>query len=209
MSRERGGLGLGLAIARQLVEMHGGTIDVASGGVNQGATFRIKIPLMIVHPVRAAETRVHPRSLKGTALPQPSSLRGVSVLAVDDETDALALVCEVLEAAGAEVRTASSAEDALTAIAARVPDVVVCDLGMPHVDGFQFMERLRSDRDPRIQNVPVAALTAYARSEDRTRVLAAGFQIHLAKPIDPSELVTTIASLAHRFRPGGRSEPVN
>jgi CheY-like chemotaxis protein len=206
ISRERGGLGLGLAIARQLTEMHGGSIDVSSGGVNQGATFRVKIPIMIVHPARHAETRVHPRSAKGAPSLQLPSLRDVRVLAVDDEADALVLVSEVLQAAGARVRTASSAEEALKRLEEEVPDVVVTDLGMPHVDGFQFIDRLRRHRDPRVHSVPAAALTAYARSEDRTRALASGFQIHLAKPIDPSELVTTIASLAKRLSPTRRDE---
>jgi PAS domain S-box-containing protein len=198
IARERGGLGLGLAIARQLVEMHGGTIDVESGGARQGSTFRIKIPIMIVQPVRKLEPRVHPRSMK-TARTVLTSLRGLSVLVVDDETDALALVVDVLQAAGAHVTTAASAETALQRVEERPPDVIVCDLGMPLVDGFQFVDRLRRHGDPRIHRIPAAALTAYARSEDRTRALAAGFQIHLAKPIEPSELVTTIASLANRF----------
>jgi len=198
MSRERGGLGLGLSIARQLVEMHGGTIDVSSGGVNQGATFRVKLPVMIVHPARQPEMRVHPRTASSGARLQLPSLREVRVLAVDDEADALALVSEVLEAAGAQVRTASSADEALKKLEEEVPDVVLTDLGMPHVDGFQFIDRVRHHPNPRIQEVPAAALTAYARSEDRTKALASGFQIHLAKPIEPAELVTTIAALVRR-----------
>jgi PAS domain S-box-containing protein len=200
MSRERGGLGLGLSIARQLTEMHGGTIDVSSGGADQGATFRVKIPVMIVHPVQTAEPRVHPRSVASASHLQLPSLDGVTVLAIDDEADALALISDVLRAAGARVRTASSAEDALKALDEDVPDVLVTDLGMPHVDGFQFMERLRQHPDPRVRSLPAAALTAYARSEDRTRVLSSGFHIHLAKPIDPAELVATIASLTRRFK---------
>jgi PAS domain S-box-containing protein len=200
ITRERGGLGLGLSIARQLVELHGGTIDVSSGGLNQGATFRLKIPLMIVHPVRDDVARVHPRSSPGGARPQAvADLTGVSVLAVDDETDALALVCEILEAAGARVTTASSAADALKLLDAGAPDVIVADLGMPQVDGFQFIDRVRRHQGAGVRDVPAAALTAYARSEDRVKALRAGFQMHLAKPIDPAELVTTIAALAKRF----------
>jgi PAS domain S-box-containing protein len=199
ITRERGGLGLGLAIARQLTEMHGGTIEVSSGGVNQGATFRVSIPVMIVHPMRQDVPRVHPRGAGSGRLTDLPSLRDVRVLAVDDEADALSLVSEVLQAAGAQVRTARSAKDALELLAQEVPDVVVADLGMPHVDGYQFIDRVRSHPDPRVQHVPAAALTAYARSEDRTKALASGFQIHLAKPIDPAELVATIAALAKRF----------
>jgi PAS domain S-box-containing protein len=121
------------------------------------------------------------------------------VLAVDDEADALALVAEVLQAAGARVSTAHSADAALSVLEAQLPDVVVADLGMPHVDGFQFIDRIRRHQDLRVRDVPAAALTAYARSEDRTKALASGFQIHLAKPIDPTELVTMIAALARRF----------
>jgi len=199
ISRERGGLGLGLSIARQLTEMHGGTIDVSSGGINQGTTFRLKIPLMVVQPVREDGSRVHPRSGLSARRLATTDLRGVSVLAVDDEPDALALVSEVLQAAGARVSTAASAADALAILDAEVPDVVVADLGMPTVDGFQFIDRVRRHQSARVRDVPAAALTAYARSEDRMKALRAGFQIHLAKPIDPAELVTTIAALAKRF----------
>ena len=126
-------------------------------------------------------------------------LHEVSVLAIDDEPDALALVSEVLQAAGARVTMARSAADALRSLDAGVPDVVIADLGMPQMDGYQFIDRLRRHPNPRVRDVPAAALTAYARSEDRVQALRAGFQIHLAKPIDPDELVTTIAALAKRY----------
>jgi CheY-like chemotaxis protein len=132
----------------------------------------------------------------------------VHVLAVDDEPDALSLVTEVLEAVGARVTTARSAQAALTKLDAEIPDVIVADLGMPTVDGFTFIDRVRRHSNPRVREVPAAALTAYARSEDRVKALRAGFQIHLAKPIDPAELVTTIAALARRFD-GQRSDGVS
>jgi CheY-like chemotaxis protein len=207
IARERGGLGLGLSIARQLAEMHGGTIDAASGGLNQGATFTLKLPLMIVHPAAAADIeRVHPRALApptGTSL---ADLHDVHVLAVDDDADAVVLMAELLESAGARVRTATSADDAMRLIEAEVPHVLVTDLGMPHVDGFQLIERMRNHRDPLIRRIPSAALTAYARSEDRVKAMRAGFQIHLAKPIDPTELVAAVAALANRSsHPNGKA----
>jgi signal transduction histidine kinase/DNA-binding response OmpR family regulator len=199
ISRERGGLGLGLSIARQLTHMHGGTIDASSGGIGQGSTFRLNLPLMILRPAPEEPPRAHPRSGSSTRPVQPGDLQQVHVLAVDDERDALTLLTEVLESAGARVSTAQSAQDALALLDEQVPDVVVADLGMPHMDGFQFISRLRRHRNPKVRDLPAAALTAYARSDDRMRALRAGFQIHLAKPIDPAELVTTIAALARRF----------
>ena len=164
---------------------------------------------MIVHPVREDPSRVHPRSSGRAQRVAVADLRGVSVLAVEDEPDALALVAEVLQAAGARVTTASSAAEALKILDADVPDVVVADLGMPHVDGFQFIDRVRRHPSSRVRNVPAAALTAYARSEDRMKALRAGFQIHLAKPIEPTELVTAVASLTRDFRNTGAGESPN
>jgi DNA-binding response OmpR family regulator len=125
----------------------------------------------------------------------------VHILAVDDDADALSLVAELLDAAGAEVSTARSAEEAFRQLDTDPPSVLVADLGMPHVDGFQLIERVRRHRNPIVRQMPAAALTAYARSEDRVKALKAGFQIHLAKPIDPAELVATIAALVKRFTP--------
>jgi len=199
IARERGGLGLGLSIAKQLTELHGGSIEASSAGVGRGAVFRVKIPVMIVRPAREESHRVHPRVNVNATHAAGVDLHGVLVLAVDDEPDALTLVCEVLEAVGARMITAQSAEEALDKLLTQIPDVVVADLGMPRVDGFGFIDRLRHHVNPRVRDVPAAALTAYARSEDRMKSLRAGFQIHLAKPIDPAELITTIAALAKRF----------
>ncbi len=210
ITRERRGLGLGLAIARHLTEMHGGTIEASSGGLGQGATFRLKLPAMIVRPVHDDLPRGHPGTSGSTARIGASDLRDLRVLAVDDEEDALALASAVLEAAGARVTMAGSASAALRSLDVEVPDVVVADLGMPQVDGFQLIDRIRRHPNPLVREVPAAALTAYARSEDRMKALRAGFQIHLVKPIDPAELVTTIAALAKRFvgrTPDEPSEP--
>jgi PAS domain S-box-containing protein len=202
-TREHGGLGLGLAIARQLAEMHGGTIDVFSDGPGKGATFRVSIPLMIVHS-GATVPHAHPISpspLGTLALP---SLDGLTVLVVDDDRDALMLVSEILEAARARVIRASSGSEALDTVSGQTFDVLVADLGMPQMDGFQLIERIRKDPDRKIRDVPAAALTAFARSEDRVKALRSGFHVHLAKPIDPAELVTTIAMLGRHFEERGR-----
>ena len=201
IARERGGLGLGLSIARQLAEMHGGTIEAASGGTDQGATFTVKLPLMIVQPTRDDSERVHPRRAAAAPTIPHGNLRGVHVLAVDDDSDALTLVAELLQGAGARVSTATSADDALRAVEAEAPQVLVTDLGMPRVDGIQLIARIRGHHNPFVRRMPAAALTAYARSDDRVKALRAGFQIHLAKPIDPAELVTAVAALARQFSP--------
>jgi PAS domain S-box-containing protein len=199
-TRERGGLGLGLAIARHFVEMHGGTISVSSDGENKGSTFGIQLPLMVVQPETAEEVHAHPH-LRGAdgRIPVPH-LQGVHVLAVDDDRDSLRMVREILEAAGAEVSTADSAIDAIETLQHRRPHVLVADLGLPHIDGFELVSRIRQHPDLQVRDIPAAALTAYARSEDRAKALRSGFQIHLAKPIDPGELMAAIATLVRRTR---------
>ena len=207
IARERGGLGLGLSIARQLAEMHGGTIAAASGGLGHGSTFTLKLPLMIVHPSSREDVeRVHPRATDGPPKMSFGDLDGVHVVAVDDDADAVTLVAELLAAAGARVSTAASADAALRLMETAPPQVLVTDLGMPHVDGCQLISQVRAHHNPLVRRVPAAALTAYARSEDRVKALRAGFQIHLAKPIDPTELITVVAALARRFGPGAVDE---
>jgi PAS domain S-box-containing protein len=198
MSRKAGGLGLGLSIVRHIIEMHGGSVQAASEGDGCGATFRVRLPLMIVHASAVEARREHPRTESAPPLAALADLAGVRVMAVDDEEDALGLLRVVLEAAGAEVITSSSAEAALGQIADANPHVLVVDLGMPAVDGFQFISRLRGSDNAAIRNIPAAALTAFARSEDRTRALRAGFEMHLAKPVDPGELVASVATLVRR-----------
>jgi PAS domain S-box-containing protein len=198
ITRERGGLGLGLAITRHLVELQGGRIFAESDGLGHGATFRIELPLRIAQTALPVEEREHPQTPHaGTHIAVPP-LHGVHILAVDDDRDALALVREILEATGATVATADSAQQALDILEQMTPDVLLADLGMPEMSGFDLIDRVRRSDRPAIREIPAAALTAYARSEDRTRALRSGFQMHLAKPVDPGELMAAMAALAKR-----------
>ncbi len=202
LKRTAGGLGLGLSIVKHIVEMHGGTVHAASEGEKRGSTFRVRLPLMIVHDDGLHEPREHPRTEKRAALTKLGNLAGVRVLAIDDEEDALGLLRVVLETAGAEVTTMGSAAEALRRIAELAPDVLVVDLGMPQMDGFEFITSIRESADAAVRDIPAAALTAFARSEDRTKALQRGFEMHLAKPVDPGELVASIATLVRRASKG-------
>jgi PAS domain S-box-containing protein len=197
-TRKTGGLGLGLSIVRHITEMHGGSVEVASEGVGRGATFRVRLPLMIVHPPAHLEPREHPRTQKPAPLTGLGDLHGTRVMAIDDELDALGLLRAVLEAAGAEVVTMASAMAALGQIETMKPHALVVDLGMPEMDGFEFIARVRGSPDAYVRDIPAAALTAFARSEDRTKALRSGFEMHLAKPVDPGELVASVATLVRR-----------
>ena len=200
-TREQGGLGLGLAITRHLVELHGGRIQAASPGAGGGATFRVELPVMIVHPEEQTERRVHPRDPRTDPRMSIPDLAGIRVLAVDDDSDALLLVGEILEAAGAEVTAADSGAAALKILETFQPDVLLADIGMPRMDGFELITRVRKSTTPSLRVIPAAALTAYARSDDRARALRTGFQMHLAKPIDPAELMAAVGALAKRNHP--------
>ena len=195
-TRAHGGIGLGLAIVRHLVELHGGTIQVASGGKDQGTTFRVRMPVMIVHSEPASErrARVDGRTPAEDGIVQ--RLDGLHILAVDDDADSRALVRETLEAAGAAVTAADSVAQAVEELRTSRPDVLLADIGMTGSDGFDLIRRVRQLADPTLRHVPAAALTAYARAEDRMKALQAGFQLHLAKPVDPAELIVAIAALA-------------
>jgi PAS domain S-box-containing protein len=197
-SREYGGLGLGLAIARDIVHLHGGTIHVSSDGEGTGSTFRVNLPVPIALTESGPGIR---REKTGASVEHDEAngrLAGLHVLVVDDDADATSLMREVLEAAGAAVISAGSGAEALRVLAATPADVLVTDIGMPGMDGFELVGELRRSQDPALRNLPAAALTAYARSEDRTRALKQGFQMHLAKPIDPAELVAAVAALGRR-----------
>ena len=197
MTRERGGLGLGLAITRHLVEMHGGTIHASSSGRGTGATFRVRLPLMIVHPDVSVDRRLPRAAAREPAATMPD-LKGLRILVIDDDADALRLVEEILQLAGGHVTTVTSAAAALDALNALRPDVIIADLGMPQMNGFELIAQVRGSSNHSVRAIPAAALTAYARSEDRARALRSGFQMHLAKPIDPAELMAAVAALAGR-----------
>jgi CheY-like chemotaxis protein len=182
------------------VELHGGTVSASSDGPDTGATFRVRLPVMIVHASRP-EQRVHPRHERRTAPGPLPDLKGTHVLAVDDEPDSLRLLTEILEAAGARVTTAKSGAAALEKVESARPDVILADLGMPLMDGFELIQRLRRSPDESVRRLPAAALTAYGRTEDRARTLQAGFEMHLAKPIDPVELAAAVKALARRRTP--------
>jgi signal transduction histidine kinase len=199
-SRAFGGLGLGLALVRHLVELHGGTVTASSAGAGQGATFVVTLPLNITPAVTGASRGVPPTTGAAAATTAPIPLAGIRVLAIDDAQDSLDLVGVMLRSAGAEVRTRSTATQALAAVEEAPPDVILCDLEMPGEDGFSFVRRLRALPPGRGGDLPIAALTAYGRPEDRVRSLAAGFDMHVPKPVDPAELTAVVAVLARRVR---------
>lgn len=194
--RRHGGLGLGLALVRDLVALHGGTVRAESAGAGKGATFTIELPAVLSPEIR----RNHLGS-EGIPADAISSLTGVRVLVVDDETDARELAVTTLQHCGATVRAVSSGAEALDVLLSSqtngLPDVIVSDIGMPHEDGYQVIRRLRAMPSAHA-TIPAVAVTGYATAEDIERVLAAGFQRHVAKPIDPATLVTAIAELVKR-----------
>jgi len=194
-TRKHGGLGLGLSIVRHLVELHGGSIEAVSEGKGRGATFIVTVPVAPV-PVDQADGSDAQRARAGSLADLPS-LEGVRVLVVDNEADARELVSAILESCGAEVTAVESAAEALKEISRNRPDVLLSDIAMPGEDGYTLIRKVRQ-LNPSDLLLPAAALTAYATTGDRAQALAAGYQAHLTKPIEPSELVTVVDSLARR-----------
>jgi CheY-like chemotaxis protein len=189
-TRQHGGLGLGLAIARHLVEIHGGTIRAESAGMGGGASFTIRFPLL---EAAVSATNVNQKPARVTQL-----LSGLNVLLVDDDSDTLKLMETALKRRQANVTAVSSAGEAIQAISRRRPDVLVSDIAMPDEDGYGLIEKVRMLENGESQGIPAVAITAYAKEEDRERALSAGFQIYLAKPVELTELISVVARAAKR-----------
>lgn len=202
-TRKQGGLGLGLAIVRHLVELHGGTVEALSEGDGRGATFAVKLPLMTFHLAKAAEVQTDlAAGANKLTLECPPHLKGLRVLVVEDEVHDRELVSAILCKCHAEVRTAASSTEALAILGEPGrwrPDVVISDIEMDDADSCELIRRVRTMRAESGGFVPAVALTAYARSEDRMKALAAGFQMHVPKPVEPAELVTVLGSVTGRL----------
>jgi signal transduction histidine kinase/CheY-like chemotaxis protein len=201
-TRANGGLGLGLSIVKHLVEAHGGTISVYSAGADQGSTFTVRLPIPESNTRRSDAGHASAATTPGLPRHAPS-LKGLSVLVVDDDEEGRLIVSAQLEAHHAGVFTASSAAQAFDLLRSEHIDVVLADIAMPGEDGYTLIRKLRTQGSPELASIPAAALTAFARNEDRIRALRAGFQSHLAKPIDADLLVSTVARLGGKL-PRGR-----
>jgi signal transduction histidine kinase/ActR/RegA family two-component response regulator len=194
-TRAHAGLGLGLGIVRHLVELHGGTVQAFSRGEGQGATFAVRLPLLVAHHRVEEETTRAELATVRTSHQQHADLAGVSVLVVEDNDDSRRLLQTILTRSGAVVQVAESAATALRILAGEWPDIVISDIEMPGEDGYSLIRKIRL-QEPSSRRVPAIALTAYTRSVDRVRALAAGFQTHMSKPVEPAELVAAVKSLS-------------
>jgi signal transduction histidine kinase/DNA-binding response OmpR family regulator len=196
-TREHGGLGLGLAIVRHLMDLHQGSVEVHSEGKNRGATFTITLPVMPsgASPAGATADTFLLQKTQTQPFDSAEALQGLRVLVVDDEPDARDLLSTILKRCGSDVRCSESAADAMQAFSEWEPDLLISDIGMPNEDGYTFIKKVRQLDSNRAQTIPAVALTAYATDEDRMRALEAGFQTHVAKPIEPEDFVSSIAAV--------------
>jgi CheY-like chemotaxis protein/anti-sigma regulatory factor (Ser/Thr protein kinase) len=197
-TRTQGGLGIGLALVKHLVELHGGTVVAQSSGEGAGSTFIVKLPLPVAEIPVGLVPRAHPSAPSADALPGVVRLDGLRVVVVDDDPEAVALVEAILAGVGATVRTCLDARGALQTLRQWRPDVVVSDIEMPVEDGYSLIRKVRALDPEEGGRTPAVALTAYGRTQDRMRSLAAGYNMHVSKPVDPGELTTIIASVAAR-----------
>jgi PAS domain S-box-containing protein len=208
LTRRHGGLGLGLSIVKHLVELHGGTVHADSAGLGKGATFVVNLPLSVFHPPEDTGEQLHPRAKPGDLPAIPViSLSNIRVLVVDDEPDARSFLKVLLETAGAAVHLAQSADTALEFLTAHSVDIVVCDIGMPEMDGYTLIRSIRRLENPEKSEVAAIALTAYSRLQDRTQAIRAGFQNYLPKPVEPAELLTVLQSLTQPRSRRSADEP--
>ena len=197
-TRAHSGLGLGLALVKYLVELHGGTVVAQSAGGGMGATFTVKLPLTIADIASEADRRSHPTAASSGFVSDGARLDGLRVLVVDDDQDALELASVILTRAGAEVRSSRSAADALPVLRQWRPDVLVSDIEMPGEDGYVLIRKVRALSGEEGGRTPAIAVTAYGRTQDRMLSLTAGYSMHVPKPVDPGEFTTIIASVAGR-----------
>ncbi|HYR42599.1 MAG TPA: PAS domain S-box protein [Terriglobia bacterium] len=195
-TRLHAGIGMGLAISKAIIELHGGSITAFSEGEGKGSTFAINIPVMPVSTRPAPVERIHPKAWTEISVQCPPEISGLKILVVDDDPDTCDMIRAVLEQCGSVVTTVTDANTALETFLSWKPTVLISDIGLPEVDGYELMRRIRDEERARGTKTPAIALTAFARIEDRVKALAAGYQMHVAKPVEPGELLTIVASLA-------------
>jgi CheY-like chemotaxis protein len=202
-TRPHGGLGIGLSIAKHLVELHGGSLMGESAGKGHGATFVVRIPISPLISATRGVSSVAGTTRKSTR-PLPPMPEGLRVLVVDDEPDAQELLAYLMGDCGIEARTVGSAAEAREVLESFTPHVIISDIGMPAEDGYEFVRSIRTSSDASIRDIPAIALTAFTGSAERTRALVSGFNAHIAKPVDASTLLSTIIELSGRGQPTAR-----